>query len=360
MAFCKRLRYLTSLFLLPISLAYANPLPPQVHVKASERGQAILYQRLNNCYAITPTHVMGSDYFASLVGAGRERRLGSADLLQSFGYDLSILFVSGPLAEYCGTNLEDIPDVDRVLNQGTRAVVSSVDESGSVTRRTQTVVDKDIIYFRMRPQSEEDRLFQGMSGSLVIINENAAGVLQSVDPATGEGTVLRLDRALEIVRPFFQSSYKAPASQENTAITAGLSSADVTVVDWSELPTSAEHRAELLSSSALGEGYWQASANFPQSISFQLSENEPVVIDGITLESRPAIPKSELVKDVEILASIDGKRWNSVGAGTFISSKDHLSIRFPSGKYRFVRVKIYSNWGAGFVALGSVKINLAN
>lgn len=331
----------------------ANAFPPQAFVQAEERGQALLFTRLNNCYGVTPAHVMGSDFFASLMGTGKNRPVGDADFLQKFGYDLSILYVSGSLSQHCGNNITDIPNLDDLLNGATRAVVSSVNDGGELTRQTQTVIDKGLIYFRVRPESPSDRLYQGMSGSLVIVNEQAAGILQSVDAETGEGKVLRLDRALETVRPFFRSN-------DNNTETIPISvaqptiSSKIEVIEWSEPPSSAEHRASLLVDK--NEGYWRAGAKFPQSISLKTIGDELVSMTSIELHADSISAKEELVKDVEILGSLDGERWNSIGSGTFVKSRASLTIRFSPVKYRFFRVKVYSNWGGAYVSIGSISL----
>jgi len=150
----------------------ANAFPPQAFVQAEERGQALLFTRLNNCYGITPAHVMGSDFFASLMGTGKNRPVGDADFLQKFGYDLSILYVSGSLSQHCGNNITDIPSLDDLLNGATRAVVSSVNNGGELTRQTQTVIDKGLIYFRVRPESPADRLYQGTPCVRLVVASN--------------------------------------------------------------------------------------------------------------------------------------------------------------------------------------------
>ena len=118
---------------------------------------------------------------------------------------------------------------------------------------------------------------------------------------------------------------------------------------------SVEHRAEVLVQPA-AESYWQATANFPQHIVFQLPGTKPSTITKVVLRSKEGIDTLQLVKDVEVLASLDNKRWHSLASGTFIKTQQQLEIRFPAGNYRFVKVKVYSNWGGTSVALAGIAI----
>ena len=231
--------------------AHAQPL--SVHVMASEVGQGILLHRLGSCYAVTPAHVLKDELFASVVGGLSEAPRGDADVLMEFGYDLSIMRVSGGVTRYCDEPLRRTGDVSALL------------ASGSVARQEVALVDSDMLYLRVKPPAGGEPLAKGMSGSLVYVNDTPAGMLMSVEGETGTGRVLRYDRLTETVAPFFSrgggATEERPEAPASDSPATAVPSVTAEVVNWSAAPLTPEHRASNVTAIRNRSGWrgWRAS-----------------------------------------------------------------------------------------------------
>jgi hypothetical protein len=354
---------MTSVLLLLISLsliasgATAGDLPTQAYIHADEHGQALLLSRLQECYAVTPKHVVGGSMFATLVGASGGTPQGDADLLQTFGYDLSVLHVTGALARDCGTPLGNVPKLDDALASSSTAVVSSVNADGSISRCNVTLTDVGLIYLRVRPVLADDQLFKGLSGSLLLVGKRPAGIVMSVDPETGEGRVLRYDRALEILRPFFGLS--APDLSKKKTLAATDTIGEPTVISWSSPPLDAASRAANLTDAAGRKTAWYARADrFPIEVTLDLSGDTALAVDAVHLVGQGVTPKERLPRDFEILISTTGKdRWMPVTSGTYFMNEPDKWVRFAAVRARRVMLRIYSHWGdADAVGLTDIEI----
>jgi outer membrane protein assembly factor BamB len=65
-------------------------------------------------------------------------------------------------------------------------------------------------YLMISPLRDTDRLMAGMSGSRVLLEDTAAGVLLEVDEANNRGTVIRQDFLTGVIAPFFHSWVDKP------------------------------------------------------------------------------------------------------------------------------------------------------
>jgi hypothetical protein len=341
----------------------ADTRPTQAYIRAGEHGQALLLSRLGECYAITPRHVIGSDLFATLVGGESGKPQGDADLLQTFGYDLSILHVTGALATQCGGSLTDVPVLDSLLSGSSAANVASVNEDGSISRRNVTLVDVGLLYLRLRPDAG-DELFKGLSGSLVLAGDNPVGILMSVDPETGEGRALRYDRAIETLRPFFGlPGGTAAATQEKTVPQSASTGMQATVVSWSSPPIGAEFRAANLIDTGDNNSIWYAVADkFPLELVIQLPGDRAHTVDALRLIGEGVEPGERLPRDFEVLVSGTGRgNWLPVSNGTYFKTETEKLVRFAPVRARQVMLRIYSHWGdTTAVGLSGIEILSAN
>ena len=351
---------IAAFFILAPQIAFAAP--TQAHLRAGEHGQALLLSRLGECYAITPEHVIAGELFATLIGGTAEAPTGDADLLQTFGYDLSILRASGAVTRHCGGSLTDAPPLDGLLSRATAGVVSSVNSDGSISRRTVTLSDVGLVYLRIRPRSPDDQLFKGLSGSLVLVDKEPVGILMSVDPETGVGRALRYDRAVEVLRPFFGlsagSAHPEAEAETSPALTAGSSGE---VVSWSSPPLGAEYRAANLLDGATGGAVWLAQAgDFPVELVIDLPGEEAQVVDGLRLIGAGVEPAERLLRDFEVLISSTREGgWIPVSSGTYFKNDAEKSVRFMPVRARRIMLRIYSHWGAGdAVGLAEIAVSV--
>ena len=221
--------WLSIIMLFWICSAQANTLQ-QAFVGSGENGQAILLNSHDQCFAVLPKHVIGNNVSANFIGSTPVSIKGQGELSQVFGYDLAVMQVDGALTNNCGDDFMDFIDysIDAELKANPTAVVSSIYEDGSIKRSAVVITDIGLIYFRISSLQKDFTFQQGMSGSLVQAGNKNVGTLMSVDADSGEGIVLRLDRTLETLTPFFDSlneieSYQAISVEpENLLINASF------------------------------------------------------------------------------------------------------------------------------------------
>ncbi|PPI84484.1 hypothetical protein KEHDKFFH_09425 [Marinobacter maroccanus] len=324
-------------------------MPPQAFVTAGENGQAVLMSRLNECYAVTPAHVIGDGFFATLVGGSSARPRGEADLLQRFGYDLAVLRVTGAITDNCDFDLGGSFSLDRALSTAGSGQIVSVNSDGSLSRREVRVSDVGLLYLRVSPVGPENQLFKGLSGSLLALDETPAGILMSVDPQTGEGKVLRFDRSVETIRPFFglKTTSEVAESMSPESEIANQGNLAEIVERWSSPAVSAEYRVSNLVDGVDAGTVWLAEPEgFPIEVVFALKGDRVHAIDRVVLIGKGVTPPERLPRDVELLVSSREKGgWIPVFTGTYFSSEGVRELAFAPVRARKVMLRIYSHWG---------------
>jgi len=319
----------------------------QVHVKSGEVGQGFLLNRLDQCYLVTPAHVIGNQFFASLMGGTNLRALGEAEPIQTFGYDLSILSVNGAIKKECYTNINQFESIDYLLQNATKLTISSVNADGSKSFVPVTLTDKALVYLRVRPDSSDFPLYKGLSGSLVFIDEIPIGMLQSIDSETGEGILLRLDRAIETIKPFFHASSirKAPKAVQPKRVTT--QSIALSVEKWTQPPLDGDSRiANLLDGK--NDTSWRVLPN-SLPVSIELTTGGELKRINQLILSNHSGEKGTFVKDFEILSSrkASGKRgWNTIYSGTWLNNKTDIVINLPPTKAKRLMLIVHSHWGS--------------
>lgn len=185
------------LFLIMTSHAAAEP----VFVSGDEDGQGFLRQRGSDCYLMTPKHVVGGAREATVVGERAERR--RAILERVYDPDLAILRILGKTG--CPTRFPDGGALGRLLLSDRSARVVSRSQSGTTRYTPVEIIGSDDRFILIRPASNE-RIFQGLSGSPLMIGGSTAGMLQSVDSEQGTGRVLRQDYMARVLKSWFPGS----------------------------------------------------------------------------------------------------------------------------------------------------------
>lgn len=327
----------------------AEAMPPQAFLTAGENGQAVLMSRLDECYAITPAHVIGGSFFATLVGGRSDRPRGEADLLQNFGYDLAVLRVTGAITNECQFDLGGSFSLDQVLSTVGDGQIVSVNSDGSLSRRNVRVSDVGLLYLRVSPVGPANQLFKGLSGSLLALDDAPAGILMSVDPQTAEGRVLRFDRAVETVRPFFgmkTTSQGAESVSPESEVANEGNLAEI-VERWSSPAVSAEYRVSNLVDDVDAGTVWLAEpAGFPIEVVVALKGDRVHAIDRVVLIGKGVMPPERLPRDVELLVSSrEEGGWIPVFTGTYFTSEGARELAFAPVRARKVMLRIYSHWG---------------
>lgn len=338
--------FIFTFFYHSISAADYN-MPDQAFVETRNytHGQALLINYLDECYAIIPQHVIGNDIQISLRSSGGIVKFSDGDVIQSFNNDLSLSHIKGYIAKYyCNTKFtKKINNLDDFLKKDTLSMLVSINKDGSISRRKFIVSSVDPYYLWIRPFIlGEDDIVQGLSGSLLVINDKPAGVLLSTDQNTGEGRVLRYDRIMESISPFFSSPFYSEGQKDITRENI----LELEAIDWNNPSFSPELGANNLTDNN-NSTYWNANINsFPVDIVFGFKSKKVHVINYIKLSSENIENKNCAPRVIEILSSNSLKdSWISVASFTYFPKENQKTINLNQIKSKKIKIRIYSNWG---------------
>lgn len=337
--------------------SFATPL--SAYIESTEVGQAFLLNRLNTCYAITPAHVVGDGFFGAIVGGLPSAPNGDADVLMSFGYDLALLRVTGGITDHCDEPYGRASSLDSILSSSTEGRLVSVSANGNRSIQPVTLSNSGLIYTYVAPAPGTQALIKGMSGSLLYVDDQPVGILMSVSAETGQGKVLRYDRATETIAPFFDNSEKEKQVHfELQQDSVAASNNNISVTGWSNPPLDSQSRALNLLDSAPENQWFVRPDRFPIDIEFSLSDDKPRIVNRVTLVGKHVEDKSKLPKDFEILvSSSDSGGWISITSGTLFGADETKLVEFIPTNAKRLLLRIYSHWGnAESVGLSQVLI----
>jgi len=184
--------------ILILSLLGGTATAQPVFVQGDEDGQGFLRQRGNDCYLVTPQHVLGQARQAVLIGDRAQRH--NATLERSYDPDLAILRID--TLDDCPTRFPDGGALNRLLNQSTKARLSTRSSSGALQQVAVEILGSDDRFIRVRGANGE-QLFRGMSGSPLMIGGSTAGMLQTVNADNSTGMVLRQDHMSRVLESWF-------------------------------------------------------------------------------------------------------------------------------------------------------------
>lgn len=172
----------------------------QIAVAGAQEGYGLLRARGAECFAIAPRHVVQ--------GAARLRVttangvMAPARLEREYDADLAILRIEPGLA--CPARLEVPADLRRRLKPGQRGVVTSTGPGGAVESRYVLIDRWDDDTIEFRPESTRDAMRPGLSGSLLLLDGEPAGMVLEIDTRTRRGRAYRMDFVVHTVARFFE------------------------------------------------------------------------------------------------------------------------------------------------------------
>jgi len=342
-----KLNYLMLLLMLFMSAITAQPLP--VFVEAREIGQGIAFNRMGACYLVTPAHVIDGSFFATVIAGLPAAPKGDGDVLMTFGYDLSLLRITGGVSNDCNFTFRSAGGLDSMLASTSIAHLLTVRSDGSVGRQPLGIADTGMIYIYVQPMPGDEPLMKGMSGSMLEASGKPLGMLMSVDPESGHGKVLRYDRLTETVAPFFRGKAAAPPSVDNRVV-AGASAVTkangAAVTRWTSPPLGADFRAKNLLDGQ-PESIWQARVKkFPVDIEIEMAAGKSMVLNAVELVSAGVIPRERTPRDYEIMVSnkVSGG-WIPLTSGTLFTKDDATLVAFVPVRAKRLLVRFHSNWG---------------
>jgi len=315
----------------------------QVHIESGEIGQGFLLKRLNQCYLISPSHVLGNAFFANITTGTKNREIGEAEKVQVFGYDLAISNVNGISTANCVTDINTFYPLDMLLKSASLLTVSTINVDGSKSITPVTLIDQNIINLNVKPRSEQLPLYKGLSGSVVFLKEIPVGILQSVNAETGEGTVIRFDRAMEVIAPFFSSTFSQVKPVKEAVTKDNI---QFNISHWSHKPIDTEHRVSAIHDNKI-DSYWSAKLD-GKPVSITLDFNESItLVNGLSLLNESGL-KQSFPRDIKVYSNRrgEGKRgWTSIYSGTWSNTKNTFLLKFPPVKAKRIRIEFLSNWG---------------
>lgn len=323
----------------------------QVHVDSGEVGQGFILKRLNVCYLVTPEHVLGQEFFANIITGTSLRNLGETERLQTFGYDLSISLVTGAAIKECEAQITSFNSIDNKLKNSSNLVIASINSDGSKSVTPVVVTDVGLVYVTIKTTSDDMPLYKGLSGSVAYIDSTPIGILQSINATSGKAKLLRMDRAIETIKPFFVSNFAVKPNKTKVSKTgqdAALSpSLDFKILEWSHPAISSQYKVANLYDQKKDSAWAIKPSGNP--VELLISFNQKMqTIKGLTLSNFTS-NKAQFPKDIEILASRRGqgsRGWTNVYSGTWINNKAEFEVEIPPIKAKRLKLVIRSNWGS--------------
>lgn len=171
-------------------------------VRAEAVGQGILLQSDGSCFVVVPTHVLMDAQKATVTLNNGTIR--SAVLIGQYEPDISILKLLRPAPTCTVPNGEN---QDFLFTQIAVAEMSVLFESGLQRNHKMKIEAVNEKFFLVRPTEDSTKIRQGMSGAVVKSNGAPIGQLQTVDPETGMGKVIRFDYLLAVSEPILDRDY---------------------------------------------------------------------------------------------------------------------------------------------------------
>ncbi len=298
-----------------LTMAYVQGKAPGERFALGDHGNAWLFHRGGQCYALLPRHVLVDpavhrDYrYAELKLArpGQPMSPALADRCAVFkSMDLALMRVSGieALAD-CGDELVGAPSIDAELSRDvpiTLAIATEFGQLQSIPMRLRSVGGSEANIFHVLTQDPGFELTGGMSGGLFIADDGTLmGMLLNVSGSAerasrADARALRFDDMAATLARYFadpasvatvdQPSCDAPQSAQTVSAAEGITlpatppahaaanradmACGAAVIGWSASPLGPEFRPENLVGREGAKATWRASANGEATVDLQL------------------------------------------------------------------------------------------
>ncbi|MFT3759992.1 hypothetical protein [Thauera sp.] len=347
-----------------LSLLWPSIVPAQQAVvtthdsAAIEVGQAFLARHGSDCLAILPQHVVQEVGRPALLREGKPPLIGETRSAADLGNDLAVLRIEGGISGACGAGALSIRrDIARLLQQGRLGTLRSVNGDGTIAQLAVTLVDDDgHSLLRIQPTHPDNPIRKGLSGSLLMIDGIAAGMLLSVNARSGIGTVMRIDALLARVDRHLLTAGigTTPTPGGKPAHASGAQ-----VLAWSSLPRSEDYRAANLLSGDENTPPWITTpARWPVSVDLQAGEGI-VTISGITFDTLGLEDSGQRPAAVEIFINLSGEPhgWRTIRSAALEYVEGIARVEFAPLRARQIRLS-FSRPADGGVTLALRRVAL--
>lgn len=304
-----------------------------------ETGQAFLTHHAGRCYALMPTHVATEQLGRLDIRLeGAPALLGSTTASVDLGDDAAIAPVTGITISECGIAASSVAQaVDTHVRKAGLATLRTVNGDGTIANMPVALIDNDgSLLLRIQPTHDKHQIRKGLSGSELIMHEHMIGMLLSVNPRSGVGTVLRQDALMGKVNKYLNDAARLSVAEVAPA-------GRLTVESWSSLPSPPDSRATNLTLPEFEAGVWRSvPERWPTSVDFSRADGSSVW-SGIALDARE-IPVDERPSRAEILLQLGNQSstWRSLISVRLNYVDDVALVPFAPSRGGTLRLRL---WG---------------
>ena len=185
-----------------------------VWIEGAEEGQGVLRARGNECFVITPYHVV-KDTLGDVTIVGPQATRTTAELVRSFPSDLAVLRIKDARSLSCDEWLP-LDNFDAMLKTQAGGFLLITERTGGRTRLQVTFAAHDEERIFVRPSPGARQIEQTMSGALLLINGAPGGILLQKSNDEGTGEIYQIDDVMRLTQPFFAVATK-PENPDNAA-----------------------------------------------------------------------------------------------------------------------------------------------
>lgn len=182
-----------------------------VYLESSEKGRGVLKSRGNECFVITPAHVV-KESIKNISITGEKNVLSKGRLVQILAPDLAIIRVTEGGTQNCDS--WSMPkNYFTILDNSIEGYLELVQTSGSKKRVQVFISEKDEEIITIEPKRVNQPFLKGMSGASLFTQYDGKkiflGMLQEVDE-NGNGYVYQADDMERILGGFFGDKTTKP------------------------------------------------------------------------------------------------------------------------------------------------------
>jgi outer membrane protein assembly factor BamB len=194
-----------------------------------------------SCFAIAPASAAPEGVTLQAIIPGHVRK--PAELARTFSAGVAIVRI-GEAGTACNNDIWiEGKNLETVLGRTGIGALQIRSSDGNVSFIHVRVGERESGgFFSITPVQDAARLMEGMSGSRVLLEDSAAGMLLSVDVRQNRGRVIRQDHLSKLIEPFFDS-LPAPVLAKPTVVEPAATGAARTVADSTEPDLAASESA---------------------------------------------------------------------------------------------------------------------
>ncbi|GAA4325701.1 hypothetical protein GCM10023115_40040 [Pontixanthobacter gangjinensis] len=183
-----------------------------VFIKSGENGNGILQQRFEECYIITPQHVVASG-MGKIQVIDRNSYELTAEHKKSFQPDLALLKVLDDPGLKC-PEWETEKDINNILQNSSSGFIEYRDEVGKKSLIHVSIVEINQNFIRVSPVEPEEKFIKGNSGAAFFVKYKGkrllAGMLISISEEARIGNVAQIDDIERSLSGFFFEHTEKP------------------------------------------------------------------------------------------------------------------------------------------------------